>query len=792
MTTFQTHRLTLALSAALIASAGIGNAHAGSVWPGKGYTVEAGQPAERWTVGEDAWLVLRPGAEANEIEVAQGGRLELEGASVTDSISAVKLAGASARISGSNLHSTSAGGAALRLHSTGGSSSFAHVINSSLIADTTGVRISANSELFLSASRVEAGETGIQTFGGTLYVADGSYIEGGTHALQMRLGTAGHDRPAVVEIDGSTLAGTTGAAILIDSDSGLGASSEVYLSVRNGSQLHGGNGNLLEVINSTAAANAPTAFLAVESSDLHGNIVVADDGSQAHVILGGGGSITGTFSNVTSTMLENGGRWQMTGDSDVGMLGLRDGGLLALGDGSTFNTLTVDTFGGYGGTLLFNTVLGGDGSNTDVLHVTGDTSGNAKVAVNNVGGTGAQTVDGIELIRVDGASDGQFDLAGRAVGGRYEYFLHKGGVVGGEGNWYLRSELPSAPDLCDADPTLPECDAGGEPPVNPIDPIDPVDPIDPIDPIDPVPVLRPEGGAYLANLTAAQNMFAMGYQDRQMGQNGGRGWARVDGSRTGFDAVSRQLDVRGSSQALSVGADLLRSEAGSALGVVLSTGNASSTSTNTLTGYYARGKVKGEALGVYGTWRAAHADPYAGLYVDASLQRAQFRNRVEGVALTPERYDSKAWQGALEAGYALRLSGDASGGVFLEPQLQVGYNRWDTLRHTEANGTVVTSRDADGVFGRAGVRLSGVTRGGNGTAEVQPYVAAHWLRQQSASSVLMDDEQVDARIPRSRGEFSAGASVKFAGGLGAWGGLSLQRASGYHQTSAQVGLSYSW
>ncbi|WP_260678446.1 autotransporter outer membrane beta-barrel domain-containing protein [Stenotrophomonas maltophilia] len=56
----------------------------------------------------------------------------------------------------------------------------------------------------------------------------------------------------------------------------------------------------------------------------------------------------------------------------------------------------------------------------------------------------------------------------------------------------------------------------------------------------------------------------------------------------------------------------------------------------------------------------------------------------------------------------------------------------------------------------------------------------------------VDDEIADARVPRSRGEFSGGASVKFGNGLGAWGGLSLQRASGYHQTRAQVGVSYSW
>uniref|UniRef100_UPI0015F73EA2 autotransporter outer membrane beta-barrel domain-containing protein n=1 Tax=Stenotrophomonas pavanii TaxID=487698 RepID=UPI0015F73EA2 len=121
-----------------------------------------------------------------------------------------------------------------------------------------------------------------------------------------------------------------------------------------------------------------------------------------------------------------------------------------------------------------------------------------------------------------------------------------------------------------------------------------------------------------------------------------------------------------------------------------------------------------------------------------------------------------------------------------------GYSRWDSNRHTEANGTVVSTENANGMFGRAGLRLSGVTRWGNGAAEVQPYLAANWLHTRAESQIRMDDEIADARIPRSRGEFSGGASVKFANGIGAWGGLSLQKASGYHQTSAQVGVSYSW
>ena len=105
---------------------------------------------------------------------------------------------------------------------------------------------------------------------------------------------------------------------------------------------------------------------------------------------------------------------------------------------------------------------------------------------------------------------------------------------------------------------------------------------------------------------------------------------------------------------------------------------------------------------------------------------------------------------------------------------------------------MVQTEDANGLFGRAGVRLSGVTRAVNGGVEVQPYVAAHWLHTRAGSQIRMNDEIVDARIPQNRGEFSAGASLNFGNGFGAWGGLSLQKASGYHQTSAQVGLSYRW
>lgn len=763
--TFTPTLLVLALSAAFTPLSTL----AGTVVGGS-KTINPGDPIETWDV-TDGELIVASGATSDAITARRssvaisGGRIENTG---TDY--GLFLSGSQATLDGATLRSADGYGIYVR-HDTAGSS--LKLRNSSIEAASVGINAGPLASVEVSNSRITTTATtsqrsaAIQSLGASVSVANGSIVTGAQHGFSFFLASVSDDENGTLLVDASTIRGVAGSAVHVSSGSSAAVTRTASILVRNGGQLSGGNGDILTVEKGTADF-LPTANLTVESTTLYGN-VTALDGTTADVTLRNGGRINGTFNAVNRAAVADGGYWQLTGSSTVAQLDLASGGTVALGDGATFNTLNLSgNFIGNDGTILFNTVLAGDGSASDQLIIGGDTSGRANVRVNNVGGAGAQTDQGIQLIQVGGASNGQFNLAGRAVGGQYEYFLHKG--TGADGNWYLRSQLPTQPDPCVVDPSLPECD-----------------------PIAPEPILRPEPGAYLANLQAAQTMFRIGYHDRHAGQNSGRAWARVDGSRTGFDAISRQLGIHGNSQALTVGADLWRHDSGSGVGVMLSSGNATSTSTNELTGYYARGKVKGEALGVYGTWRGGMGDdPFAGFYADGSLQRAQFRNRVEGIGLDAERYDSRAWQAALESGYAFRVAGASNGGIYLEPQLQVGYSRWDKSRHTEANGTVVTAGNANGMFGRAGLRLSGVTRWGNGAAEVQPYLAANWLHTRSQLQIRMDDEQVDARIPRSRGEFSGGASVNFANGIGAWGGLSLQKASGYHQTSAQLGLSYSW
>lgn len=709
-----------------------------------------------------------------------GGRAEVRNSTLSGTTAGIRMDDGSLLMVGSDVSSLRTG---LVLGGTPNGSPSAPVadVRDSRIVAANGANVGPNATLTATGTRIRgdaslgagtAGGIGVALTDGTFTALQGSSIEGSTSAITLNGTAAGS---STVDISASNVLSDTGPAISML----LGGNATITL--RDGARVEGGNGVALDV-----GARA-TANLDVAGAQIIGDIVGRTQGSNTratvNVNLSDGATLQGAIVNGTDVQLDGAG-WLLTGDSSMQQLTVGSGAVVEFGDGTVFHTLQVTgDYAGAGGTLVFNTVLAGDDAASDKLVIGGDSSGQTNVRVNNVGGAGALTSLGIELIEIAGASNGTFDLSGRAVGGQYEYFLFKDA---GDGNWYLRSALPVQPDPCLVDPSLPDCgeDPGPGPGPGP----------DPEPEPEPVPVLRPEPGAYLANLQAAEGMFRLGYHERQAGQNGGRAWARVDGSRNRFDADSRQLDVRGSSQALSVGTELLRTSRGSGVGVMLSSGNASSTSTSELTGYAARGKVRGTALGVYGTWRAGgNGDPYGGFYLDGSLQHARFNNRVEGTALATERYDSRAWQGALEVGHAFRIgAAEDAGMLFVEPQLQVGYTRWNDVRHAEHNGTVMTNEDANGVFGRVGVRVSGVTRWAGTAATVQPYVAAHWLRTGADARVRMDDALVDARIPRDRAEVSAGASIRFAGGFGAWAGLSLQQGNGYHQRTAQLGMSYAW
>ncbi|UXN58546.1 autotransporter outer membrane beta-barrel domain-containing protein (plasmid) [Phyllobacterium zundukense] len=81
----------------------------------------------------------------------------------------------------------------------------------------------------------------------------------------------------------------------------------------------------------------------------------------------------------------------------------------------TASILPVDgNYTGNGGTLVIESELRGDASPTDRLVVTGDTAGTTNVKVVNLDpdNAGGQTVEGIKIVDVGGASNGAFSLLG--------------------------------------------------------------------------------------------------------------------------------------------------------------------------------------------------------------------------------------------------------------------------------------------------------------------------------------------------------------------------------------------
>ncbi|HFF3761914.1 TPA: autotransporter outer membrane beta-barrel domain-containing protein [Stenotrophomonas maltophilia] len=688
-----------------------------------------------------------------------------------------------------------------RLHTTGMNAHALHTFGDNITTPT----ITASHVDVLTEGESAYGATARK--GGTVHLADSVLRTRGEKAhgvladgrgemnlTNTHVVTEGEGAWAAAIIDGGRLQ-IDGSALVSEKHGGIWVrdSRDPGLTLANGALVSGGNGIALAL----DAAVAGRFDVALEGgSQMVGDIVITPEDEEAglvpqsevHVRLADGSLWQGSSDLVQTMAIERGSQWTLTGDATVGELQVMDSGV-ALSDGSgRFNTLTVGgDLHSEGATFLFQGALAGDDSAMDRLHVRGDTSGDALVAVKNMGGVGAQTIDGIQLIEVDGASLADYALAGRAVGGSYEYFLFKGGLLDpNDGNWYLRSQWF---DVCEEDPNAPGCvvNPGPDP-----DPVDPIDPIDPVDPVIPPPVLRPEAGAYLANQSAAVNMFAHRLSDRMgavaMGDERAA-WARVGRSNADFTAVGGQLSVDGNTSVLQIGTDVWQ-RGNAALGVMLGSGRADNTVVSDLTGYSAKGRVRGTAVGVYGTW-LQQADGSEGAYADAQLQYGRFSNRVHGIALDQEHYDSRMRSGSLEAGYTFNVWQGTSSNVYVQPQMQLSYTDYSANRHVESNGTVVDGAEAGGLAGRVGVRAFG-QRAGMGTV-VQPYLGVNWLRSSGRNAIDFQGEALRADLPRNRYEVQAGAELKISHRLGAWGGLSAQRGDhGYRNVGGQLGVRLAW
>ncbi|EFB2837761.1 autotransporter outer membrane beta-barrel domain-containing protein [Escherichia coli] len=465
---------------------------------------------------------------------------------------------------------------------------------------------------------------------------------------------------------------------------------------------------------------------------------------------------------------------------NVGSKGLTNSGIIHLSAdaGTVGNQVTIDgDYQSTGGKIIFNSELHDDEhSRTDHLHITGDVlEGDTKVTVNNIGGKGEQTIEGINLITLAGTATGTFTQDGRVVAGAYEYFLHPV-----DGGWALKSSAPPGPGPDDpdepVDPDNPQ--PGPDEPVPPVppqpqpEPPAPPAPPQPQPPAPVKPVMRPEAIAYAQNLRLANTLFVTREAQRQgVGEysdplSGERRtsslWLTQQGGHTTAEDSSGQLRSQANRYTLQLGGTLQewQTPAGKfALGAMAGYGYGHGNSHSTLTCYHTRSSVSGYNTGLYGTWRENDGHQLGG-YVSSVLQYSWLDNSVNGEGLAAEDYHSRGATVSLEGGYdvAVWQSGEKAGdALYLRPHAQVVWMGVKADDHREKNGTLVSQHGDGNVLSRTGGRLwldKQVTE----TKRLESYVEANWLHNPRDFCASMDRVADCQAGNRNQGEVVLGVN----------------------------------
>ncbi|WP_337262262.1 MULTISPECIES: autotransporter outer membrane beta-barrel domain-containing protein [unclassified Serratia (in: enterobacteria)] len=496
--------------------------------------------------------------------------------------------------------------------------------------------------------------------------------------------------------------------------------------------------------------------------------VVGQSGSQLSLV--NGASLTGWI-DPTDVVIDSASQWNMTANSQVATLA--HGGTLnfvAPGAGG-FKILDVaGNYVGNNGLLVMNTRLGDDSSLTDKLVVKGDTAGTTRVQIVNAGGSGAQTLNGIEVITVGGQSDGEFVQAGRIVAGAYDYTLARGTAADTAVNWYLTSQSR---------------DGGLD--------------------------IRPEAGAYNTNLAAANTLFVTRLHDRLgetqyidvlTGEHKVTSmWLRNEGGHNRSRDESGQLNTQANRYVLQLGGDIAQwSHDGLDryhLGLMAGYGNSKSNTASHQSNYDAKGSVDGYSVGVYGTWYANAADK-SGWYVDSWAQYGWFDNSVTSQGMSSEEYKSKGVTASVESGYTFKLGENTAQNMryFIQPKAQLTWMGVKADDHREANGTWVKGEGDGNIQTRLGVKafINGYSDQDKGKERVfQPFVEANWVHNSKDFGSNMDGVSVKQAGAANIGELKLGVEGQLSKQVNLWGNVGQQVGNkGYSDTTAMLGVKYNF
>lgn len=449
------------------------------------------------------------------------------------------------------------------------------------------------------------------------------------------------------------------------------------------------------VLTNSATVSSPVAL------NISGDVNIGANSTLSHAL---GGSITGN--------VDNAGRiyWQNLGQ-----------------------TLTIN--GNYHGTagssLSLETYLAGDNSTSDQLHVTGNTSGSTAINIRPVAGSpGAQTVNGIRVVQVDGASAaGSFTLAAPLQAGAYQYVLRQGSALDAN-DWYLVNQLGcSVTNVCASGATG-------------------------------VALYRPGVVNYLAGQAVVneQGVQQLSSLHQRMGsawqqtEGGRRYWMRAYHSEQKADGEQR-ASYDGRNNGLQLGYLLHESVDDSGhrdYWAVTADYSASQADFNDrlrpLAGWDAHtGSLSGSSVGAGLVYNRTHAD---GGYVDVVAQLSALNN-----AFT-DSYGGRATQRGWRLGWSVEGGMPLArwGGWQLEPQAQLLYlhTRYDDFNDGSAQ---MAGFSSNLLRGRLGVRLAS----GQPGEATQVYAIANAYHDFGDNVALtVGSSSIQDAFPRTRWELGSG------------------------------------
>lgn len=282
--------------------------------PDESAVVNQGDTPEAWTLAPGSSLTVSSGAQA--LTIFGGGAGAVVNFNEGSSTTGINLsaAGAVANVNGASVNAagnstalmlgdsqavltnatiTSDTGLGLSGAQFQGGTGSAFQINGGTISGGSGgATLSSRSTLDATGAVITgtgANSYGVRGFGSDISLR-GSTVTGGLNGLVYRVDTA-NVRQGTVNIEGSHIEGTNGAAILVN---GQGGGLVANLNLLNGATLTGGNGNALEV------TNAATANVLLQNSEVTGNFALSN-GSIANLTFDQGRLIGNVSADATSS-----------------------------------------------------------------------------------------------------------------------------------------------------------------------------------------------------------------------------------------------------------------------------------------------------------------------------------------------------------------------------------------------------------------------------------------------------------------------------------------------------------